>query len=223
MSAEAAENKPKKNWKKEVFEWIYTIAIAIVVAVIIKSVFIEFVEVDGASMNPTLTDGDRLIMTKLGYEPERGDIIILDSHYKARESYCDSLAESEGKDELGSLRKLWIKYTGSESVKEKFFVKRVIALPGETVDIRDGKVYVNDVELDESYYDGLTYPTSDEVEFPQVVADDCVFVMGDNRPNSRDSRSPDLGQVPLESIQGKAQVRVLPISGFGYLYDSDEE
>ena len=74
---------------------VYTLAIAIVIAMLIKGFIFDIVRVDGSSMFPTLVDNDRLIVTKLGYTPKQGDIIILDSEYKNREEYFDRLAESK--------------------------------------------------------------------------------------------------------------------------------
>ena len=92
---ENLENSEKKvketaasfNIWREVWEWIYTIVIALAVVFVIKSYLFDIVRVDGPSMNPTLTHNDRLIITKLGYKPAAGDIIILDSSYKNRTEY----------------------------------------------------------------------------------------------------------------------------------------
>ena len=138
---------------------------------LIKGFIFDIVRVDGSSMFPTLVDNDRLIVTKLGYTPKQGDIIILDSEYKNREEYLDRLAESKDKEELSSF--------------EKFFAQG--SMP--SID-----------------------PT---VEYPITVDDDCVFVMGDNRTRSKDSRSSELGQVPFKAILGKSQVRIWPLSDIG--------
>lgn len=92
-------------------------------------------------------------------------------------------------------------------------VKRVIALPGQTIDFKDGDVYVDGVKLDEGYVKGETYPNV--VAVPYTVPADHVFVMGDNRENSFDSRS--FGPVALDSLEGKAVFRVWPIGKFGDL------
>lgn len=92
-------------------------------------------------------------------------------------------------------------------------VKRVIALPGQTIDFIDGEVYVDGVKLDEDYVKGETYPGV--VAVPYTVPADHVFVMGDNRENSLDSRA--FGPVALDSLEGKAVFRVWPIGKFGDL------
>ena len=205
-----------KTVLKEVWEWVYTIIIAIVIAFLIKGFLFDVVKVDGSSMFPTLVNNDRLIVTKLGYEPHAGDIIILDSRYKEREEYFDKLAASEGKDELSSVDKFFkTNFSMPDDLKKRYYVKRIIALPGQTIDIRDGKVFVDGQQLDEEYYKGVTNPIDPRQEFPQTVEDNMVFVMGDNRPNSKDSRSTELGQVPYEAILGKSQLRIWPLSKIG--------
>ncbi|PWV90964.1 signal peptidase I [Paenibacillus cellulosilyticus] len=92
-------------------------------------------------------------------------------------------------------------------------VKRVIALPGETIDFRDGAVYINDEKLDESYTKGLTY--SNNFKTPYVVPDHSVFVLGDNRENSEDSRV--FGAVSYSDIDGRILFRVWPLNKFGSL------
>ena len=209
-SDEKTASKPK-SMLREIWEWAYTIIIAIVIAMLIKGFVFDIVRVDGSSMFPTLKNNDRLIVTKLGYKPEQGDIIILDSTYKNREEYFDTLAAQEGGDELSSVSKFFKSFSLPENLKKKYYVKRVIALPGQTVDLRDGKVYIDGQQLEESYYSGTTSSIDPTVHFPLTVEDDMVFVMGDNRPRSKDSRSSELGQVPYEAILGKSQVRIRPL------------
>lgn len=205
---------PALNIGKEIFEWVYTILIAIVIAVVVKAFIFDVVKVDGESMYPTLKNADRLIVTKLGYKPEMGDIIILDSAYVAREQYIDDLEESRGV-KMNFIQKFSLKFNAPDYLKEKFYVKRVIALPGQTIDIKDGKVFLDGVELNESYYEGKTFKIDSRMEFPATVPDDCVFVMGDNRGHSKDSRSSELGFVPYKAVMGKSQFRILPVNAIG--------
>lgn len=212
---ENSANEKKFNLAKEIWEWVYTLAIAIIIALLIKGFIFDIVRVDGSSMFPTLVNNDRLIVTKLGYKPEQGDIIILDSEYKNREEYFDKLAASKDKDELSVIDKLFAQGGMPENLKKKYYVKRIIAMPGQTVDLVDGKVYIDGTPLDEPYYDGTTVSIDPTVEYPITVQDDCVFVMGDNRNHSKDSRSSELGQVPYDAILGKSQVRIWPLTDMG--------
>ena len=142
-----------------------------------KGFIFDIVRVDGSSMFPTLVDNDRLIVTKLGYTPKQGDIIILDSEYKNREEYFDRLAESKDKEELSSFEKFFAQSSMPSNLKKKYYVKRIIAMPGQTIDLVDGKVYVDGEMLDEPYYDGLTTSIDTTVEYPITVDDDCVFAV----------------------------------------------
>ena len=214
-NVEITEREVKKkessfNLLKEVWEWIYTIALALIIAFGIKAFLFDIVRVDGPSMNPTLTHNDRLIITKLGYAPDYGDIVILDSTYKDRQEYY----ESNGIDE--SAFKKMVEYTKlPANLKKRFYVKRIIAMAGDSVDIKNGNVIVNGEVLEEEYFDGVTNITDLSVIYPVTVTEGHVFVMGDNRSNSKDSRSSSLGLVPVEALSGKAQLRVWPISSFG--------
>lgn len=202
----------KFSLAREIWEWVYTLAIAVIVAMLIKGFIFDIVRVDGSSMHPTLVDNDRLIVTKIGYKPQQGDIIILDSEYKNREEFYDRLATINGKEELNFFDKLISYRDMPANLRKKYYVKRIIAMPGQTVDLVDGKVYVDGEKLDEPYYDGLTTSIDPAVEFPMTIDEDCVFVMGDNRTRSKDSRSSELGQVPYKAILGKSQIRLWPLS-----------
>lgn len=102
--------------------------------------------------------------------------------------------------------------------QERYYIKRVIAVEGQTVDIRDGEVYVDGEKLHEEYISAKImsdYPG----QYPKTVPEDCVFVLGDNRNASRDSRDETgVGMVEEDSILGKAMFRVLPLSQMGGLY-----
>ena len=189
---------------REVFEWVYTIGIALIIAFLIKSFVADIVKVDGRSMETTLHHEDRLIITKLGYKPEVKDIVILDSNYEKRQEYYENNNFSEIDKAL--------KYNDvPERFKKRYYVKRIIAKEGQTVDIVGGKVLVDGKVLDEPYIDQITRITDPTVTYPVTVKKGYVFVMGDNRGNSTDSRSSSLGQVPVEAILGKAQLRIWPL------------
>lgn len=216
LETTADTKKQKNSIGREIWEWVYTIAIAIAIAVVIKGFIFDVVKVDGSSMFPTLVDNDRLIVTKLNYKPKQGDIIILDSNYVEREIYYEGMAKAEGKDKLSFMDKLKNNSLMPDALKKKYYVKRVIAMPGQTLDLKDGRVYVDGKELDEPYYEGVTSSIDPTVEYPITVKDDMVFVMGDNRPHSKDSRSSELGQVPYEAILGKSQARIWPLNSLSF-------
>ena len=172
---------PVKSAKREVLEWIGSIAIAIVIALVLRNYVITFVRVDGDSMLPTLVNNERLIVIRLGYTPKQGDIIILDPP-NGRGPY----------------------------------VKRVIGMPGQTVTIDDGKLYIDGKLQDEDYVNNATFPTSGQSEF--LVPEDSVFVLGDNREISRDSRASDVGFIKYNKVLGKVVCRVWPFNKFGSVY-----
>lgn len=208
----------EKSILKEIWEWCYTIIIAIIIAFVIKAFLFDIVKVDGLSMYPTLNHADRLVVTKLGYKPAQGDIVILDSNYKDREKYYEHEAKAKGKEKIGALEKGAGYFSLPKDLRHKYYVKRVIALPGQTVDIKGGKVLVDGKVLEEEYYNGKTSPTDPAISYPVTVEDDTVFVMGDNRNNSTDSRSSSLGLVPYDAVIGKAQFRIFPFNSIGSVY-----
>jgi len=167
----------KKSAKREALEWFLCIVIAIALALIIRQYVFNVVKVDGSSMLPTLENNDRLIVWKLGYTPDNGDIIVL---------------QKDGLDP---------------------YIKRIIATEGQTVDIdfNAHKVFVDGVELDEPYINEPTAVRGD-VQFPVTVNEDCVFVLGDNRNHSSDSRFSTVGLVHKSDILGKAVLRFWPFS-----------
>ncbi len=215
-NSEIVESKGSWSLLHEVWEWTYTILIALVIVLLLKTFIFDIVRVDGPSMNPTLTHNDRLIVTKLGYTPKHGDIIILDSTHRERHSYYNVLAEESGKDSLNIFEMGYHYLTDMpKNLKSVYYVKRVIGLPGDEIDIRDGRVFLNGEILEEAYYDGYTTKTDLTVSYPVTVEEDCVFVMGDNRHNSKDSRASVLGQVPVDAVEGKAIFRLWPFSAIG--------
>ena len=121
------KSKPQKSAGREIFEWAYSIVIAVLIAFLIKGFLFDIVKVDGESMETTLQNNDRLIVTKLGYEPSRGDIVILDANYTNRENYFDAIAQSQGVDEMSGFAKFRESMDLPENCKKIYYVKRVIA------------------------------------------------------------------------------------------------
>ena len=189
-TVEAAGPQPekKKGLSENAKEWIKDILIAIVVAFLVLQ-FIKPTIVQEHSMENTLEPNDYLFISKQSYtlfgQPQRGDIIVFHS----------ALTMSDG--------------------SEKLLVKRIIALPGDTIAITDGVVYINGEPQDEPYTkDGYTKTEMSEVTIPEGQ----LFCMGDNRQNSRDSRDPLIGFVDEDDVLGKAVFRLFPFSRFGGLY-----
>ena len=145
-------------------------------------------EVEGASMENTLHNGDNLIVDKLSYrfhDPERFDIIVFPFQFQ----------------------------------DNTYYIKRIIGLPGETVQIMDdGSIYINGEKLEENYGMEVIKPeTIGRAAEPMELGADEYFVMGDNRNNSSDSRTDMVGNIKRENIIGKAWLRIWPVSDFGVL------
>ena len=145
-------------------------------------------EVEGASKENTLHNGDNLIVDKLSYrfhDPERFDIIVFPFQFQ----------------------------------DNTYYIKRIIGLPGETVQIMDdGSIYINGEKLEENYGMEVIKPeTIGRAAEPIELGDDEYFVMGDNRNNSSDSRTDMVGNIKRENIIGKAWLRIWPVSDFGVL------
>jgi signal peptidase I len=157
-------------------------------------------------MENTLKSSQRLVVYKLGYyftEPRTGDIVV----FQYKEGSASKIAW---------LRELPFFSRAITSYDEIDYIKRVIGLPGDKVDIKeDGFVYVNDIKIDEPYLkqEGETY--SPFLDMPVIVPDDMVFAMGDNRMNSKDSRQ--IGFIPYEKIKGKVVLRIWPFDEFGVI------
>lgn len=180
--------------KNEIIEWLKSLVMALVIAFIITQ-FIGATMVSGLSMMPSLDENDFLIVSK-NKKVSRGDIIILDT---------DLEFEAE---ELAGINPISRWKLG----KTKKVIKRVIAVEGDSLVIEDGKVFLNNEELKESYIlDSLT-PGNIYID---EVPEDNVFVMGDNRNNSLDSRDPKIGLVNSNDFVGKAILRLYPFSKIG--------
>ncbi|MBX3293345.1 MAG: signal peptidase I [Acidobacteria bacterium] len=165
------------------------IFLIIVVFILLGVFFIQPVVVEGTSMLPQLQDGERLLVNKLVY-------------YKLQ-------SVSWGHIERGDIVVFWF-----PNDPDKSYVKRVIGLPGETVELRNGKVYVDGRELTENYLDS-DYNTTTPNAPAKLVEDHHFYVMGDNRDNSSDSRY--WGLVPEKYIYGKAFFRYWRPSKVGFL------
>lgn len=165
---------------REAYEWIRDIIIALLIAGTIL-LFFKPIVVKQESMQPTFYSNDYVIVSRQAYnlfgDVERGDVIVF---------------KSDLVDENG---------------EQKHLIKRVIAVGGDTIEIRDGYVYLNGEMLDETYVaeEGISGEMGSV-----TVEEGKMFVMGDNRRVSQDSRSPELGQVEESSIVGKVVLRIYP-------------
>ncbi|MDR0944512.1 MAG: signal peptidase I [Ruminococcus sp.] len=176
------EQVQDQSFSRELYEWFEAILTALMMVIVVMIFFLRPANVEGPSMENTLHENDRLIFTDIGFTPEYGDIVIVDS---------------EG---LG-----------------KFIVKRVIATEGQTVDIdfANATVAVDGVILDEKYISTVTANDEAGHEYPVAVPPNSVFVMGDNRMHSTDSRSARVGFVNVDDIYGKVIFRFYPFSKMG--------
>lgn len=185
MSKNNSEKRSNAEVRAEMYEWIQSIVFAIIFCVVVFVFFVRVVDVVGPSMNPTLENGDKMLVSGLFYEPKAGDIVIF------------------RKDEY----------------KSEALVKRVIATEGQTIDIDfdKGIVYVDGVALDEPY---VAAPTYNQLDFKgeMTVPEGCVFVMGDNRNDSTDSRKTEIGMLDERMIIGKVYFVLFPLNHIGNPY-----
>lgn len=184
---------------------------ALVIAVLIKSFLVQAFFIPSGSMEPVLRPGDRILVNRLAYrfgKIERGDIVV----------FADPTPSPQSHGIVGGLVDWLGQAIGVVRPANDDFIKRVIALPGETWEIRSGVTYVDGRRLAEPY---LNPAELDTRSFgPETVPDGMLFVMGDNRLHSGDSRFPPpagLGYVPIDKVIGQAFVIVYPPSRMGWL------
>jgi signal peptidase I len=194
-----APHSPSARWSKELTEWIKALVIAGILVFVIRWWVVSPFIVDGPSMEPNFWNGERIIVNKLLYdirEPKRGEVIVFH-------------VPDEGRD----------------------FIKRVIGVPGDTVKVDGDTVYINGKPIDEPYLKealqeahakGSLYNTrSEDSDFPNELFPDgkvpkgMLFVMGDHRNNSKDSRM--IGFIPLSRVVGRAELIFWPIDKIRYV------
>jgi len=172
--------------KSEVFEWVTSIAWAVVIALIIKTFIFNTTLVRGSSMYPTLEERDRLFAQKVTLyfkSPDRGQIIVLKA------------PDEENKD----------------------YIKRVVGVEGDTINIIDGEVYLNGDLLEENYIEPGSYTQTYDESMWEVGKDE-LFVLGDNREPGASKDSRIFGLIPVDSVKGIANFRYFPFDkGFGKL------
>ena len=172
----------------ELYEWLQMLMGCVLAAVLLFTCLGRLTRVDGESMNNTLQHGEMMLVWSLGYQPQQGDIVVVNK-------------------------------TTAEFLGGKAIVKRVIAVGGQTVDIDydAGTVAVDGQVLDEPYiHEAMlcpTYENQTHIEVPEG----SIFVMGDNRNNSDDSRDIRIGSIDEDYILGKAVFSLLPFDTIGPL------
>jgi signal peptidase I len=190
--------------------------VAFVLALLLRSFLIQAFVIPSESMVPTLEIGDRVLVNRLAYrigEPDRGEIVVFSDEAGAQRNNANPLA--------GGLRSL-AAGLGLAPPSEQDYIKRVIGLPGETIEISDGVVSIDGEPLDEASTDEGGYLSSRDGSFlpAQRIPEGEYFVMGDNRPRSSDSRSL-LGTISEDQMIGRAFVLVWPFDRAGLLRPAD--
>ena len=171
---------------KEIINWVVYFVCLLAVVFVINTFVVQRTMVSGDSMYPYLHNKDQLMMDKLSYR----------FHDPERFDIVVFPVVRDG--------------------KEEYYIKRVIGLPGETVQIIDGYVYINGEKLDENYGAEVMNDAGRAAE-PITLGDDEYFVLGDNRNDSTDSRDPDVGVLKKSDLMGRAWLRIYPFNKFGLL------
>lgn len=179
-------SKNEKSIFRELLGWLIYILIIIGLTYVIITYVGQRTRVSGQSMEPTLHDGDNLIVDKISYrfsDPERFDIIVFPYKYE----------------------------------ENTYYIKRIIGLPGETVQVSDGYVYINGELLSSDIYGAEVMESSGIASQPITLGEDEYFVLGDNRNHSTDSREPNVGVLHREDLLGKAWIRIYPFDQIGVI------
>ncbi len=218
--ADGGEPQPTADRKHRSFlaELPVLIAIAFILALLLKTFLIQAFYIPSASMEPTLDVGDRVLVNKVVFElrePRRGEIVVFTKDDGAA-------AEPQGNVVERFLRSL-SSGLGVSHPGDKDYIKRIIGLPGETIEMRNGVVMVDGKEVPEATVNQGGYLAErDPNDFgPVRVPEGQYFMMGDNRQNSSDSRFPQMGTIPRDAIIGRAFVTIWPMSHVDTLPGAD--
>lgn len=177
--------------RKEIMSWVQSIAVAFVLALLISTFIIQPTKVLGHSMEPTLSDSKRIFIQKVSHTfslpPDYGDIVVIDSRVNRNRTLKDEFFDNP----------FFNLFTGNGN-KEIYYIKRVIGKAGDVLEFKDHHVIRNGKVLDEPYIKETMLFTSEE---KWKVPAGHIFVMGDNRNHSTDSR--EIGYIPLDHVIGK--------------------
>ncbi len=200
MNNNIQEDPKKKGVMAEILEWVKMIVIVVVVVIVIDGVVLINAKIPSASMENTIMTGDRIFGFRMAYGINI-DLFGLEYHKKMKDPERFDI--------------VIFKYPDDEKQR---FIKRIIGLPGEKVEIRDGKVYINDAEepLDDSFVKETPLGSFG----PYTVPENCYFMLGDNRNNSKDSRFWENTFVEFDKIIGKALFRYWPLNTIKLLGDA---
>lgn len=214
-------NEQTKAKLKDIFEWIYCIIIAVALALLIRYYVGTPTIVKQSSMYPTFKQNERLILNRIYRTkktvPQRGEVITFESpslsYVDPNEADLNNPTAKYENEPDGWFNKFV--YNVLE-ISKTSYIKRVIALPGEHLEIKDGKVYINGEELKEDYLaENVTTDSTEGAFIDIIVPEGTVFVMGDNRDHSSDSRR--FGCIPYEKIESKVWLRFWPLNQFGII------
>ncbi|CAK7031038.1 MAG: Signal peptidase I U [Peptostreptococcus russellii] len=194
--------RAKKGFLGEIWEVIKILLMAVVLSMVIVQ-FIRPTRVDGLSMYPTLDNNDYLVINRISRYTgvNRGDVVVFDS----------DMPINAVSDQKNTAKKV-LDFVLQDDSNTKDLVKRVIAVGGDHITIKDGVVKVNDQRISEDY---ISEGNITEGNIDTIVPEGMLFCMGDNRMRSLDSRYPEVGFVPEKKLVGSVLVRLLPLENIG--------
>ena len=207
QSNDTTENDTKGSKIFDEFcDMMESVLFSIFTVILIFTFVFKVASVIGTSMQPTLEQDDKLIVSSTFYNnPQQKDIVIVN----AKDAHLLEDTDNDGEvDDVVVGKGI-----------NKTIVKRIIAVEGQTVDIdfENGNVYIDGEVINEPYIYDLTHENNGAFEYPITVPEGYVFVLGDHRSVSKDSRSSDIGLVPIDDIVGKVVFRISPLEKFGLL------
>jgi signal peptidase I len=183
------------------------IVLAFALAILLKTLVVQAFFIPSGSMEPALEPGDRVLVNKVLYEPARGDVIV----------FADP-QDGQGPDRgvIGGFLHWLSEGIGFARPEHEDFIKRVVGLPGESLEIRNNVVYIDGRPLREPYLTRAARASMSDFG-PVEIPRDSLFVMGDNRGHSNDSRA-SLGFIPIDKVIGSAFVVIWPPSRAGWVH-----